>query len=225
MYSTPTPMGRPSTFRGDAGGGGKLSRPPRVSMGTALTSPTLSTTSTRSAVMGRKSLSSSASASSSPVGSRSTSMTTNGSPETIRVGDTVRAPSGEVGTVKYFPHTLDTELTSRFVGAVKGKQGSFVGIDLHPEYQGKNDGSVAGIRYFSTSSPSSGMFLPLTKAEKIIVPSKPSPLAVPHPRARTISGTTTTNGGFVTPVGRPRQTTAPTSNVNFRNQSPVKSRF
>src|SRR5271170_2410557 len=101
MYSTPTPMGRPSTFRGDAGGGGsKLSRP-RVSMGTALTSPTLSTTSTRSAVMGRKSLSSSASASSSPVGSRSTSMTTNGSPETIRVGDTVRAPSGEVGTVKY----------------------------------------------------------------------------------------------------------------------------
>jgi len=119
MYSTPTPIGRPSAL---AGAGNKFARgtapaaPSRPSLGTSsLASPTYSTTSTsnKSSTLGRKSLSSTTSSMpSSPAGSRSTSLqhggsnatlSTNGSPETLRVGDSVRAPGGEVGIVKYSP--------------------------------------------------------------------------------------------------------------------------
>ena len=116
---------------------------------------------------------------------------------------------------------LCLELTDfRFVGAVKGKQGSFVGIDLRAEFQGKNNGSVGGVRYFTTSTATSGMFVPLGKAEKVSTPPRP---AASHPRSRAISGTATP-GGFVTPVGRPRQSTTASTNT-IRGQSPVKTRF
>src|SRR5436190_8852071 len=104
MYSTPTPLGRPSTL---GGRGSKLTRPPpRVSPGTNLPSPTLSNNGRNNTNnVGRKSLSTNSSMPSNPASrstsqQRSTSVSTNGSPESIRVGDTVRAPSGEIGSVK-----------------------------------------------------------------------------------------------------------------------------
>jgi hypothetical protein len=51
----------------------------------------------------------------------------------IEVGDTVDVPGGMHGTVK-------------FVGTVKGKKGTFAGVELSREYsaRGKNDGDVEG---------------------------------------------------------------------------------
>jgi hypothetical protein len=51
----------------------------------------------------------------------------------IEVGDTVDVPGGMHGTVK-------------FVGTVKGKSGTFAGVELSREYatRGKNDGDVDG---------------------------------------------------------------------------------
>ena len=114
-----------------------------------------------------------------------------------------------------------------------------MGVDLGTEFQGKNNGSVAGVRYFSTTTPTSGMFIPLAKAEKLArspVASPPVPrtatttsTSAAHPRARTISGATSTTSAFVTPVGRAKQaatgSTATVSTVRTGNQSPLKTRF
>ncbi|KAH0559454.1 hypothetical protein GP486_004035, partial [Trichoglossum hirsutum] len=73
----------------------------------------------------------------------------------IELGDLVDVPGGMYGTVK-------------FVGAVKGKKGVFAGVELSREWapRGKNSGDVDGIRYFATSVPNSGIFLPLSRASK-----------------------------------------------------------
>jgi dynactin complex subunit len=51
----------------------------------------------------------------------------------IDVGDTVDVPGGMHGTVK-------------FVGTVRGKKGTFAGVELAREFasRGKNDGDVEG---------------------------------------------------------------------------------
>jgi hypothetical protein len=51
----------------------------------------------------------------------------------LSIGDTVDVPGNMYGTV-------------RFVGTVQGKKGSFVGVELHPEFavRGKNNGDVDG---------------------------------------------------------------------------------
>lgn len=73
----------------------------------------------------------------------------------LAVGDEVDVPGGMYGVVK-------------FVGGVNGKKGTFVGVELAREYaaRGKNDGDVDGTRYFSTSVPGAGIFLPLHRASK-----------------------------------------------------------
>ncbi|EOD50539.1 Dynactin subunit 1 [Neofusicoccum parvum] len=73
----------------------------------------------------------------------------------LAVGDEVDVPGGMYGSVK-------------FVGTVNGKKGTFVGVELAREYaaRGKNDGDVDGTRYFSTSVPGAGIFLPLHRASK-----------------------------------------------------------
>ncbi|RWS02601.1 tubulin-specific chaperone E-like isoform X2, partial [Dinothrombium tinctorium] len=58
--------------------------------------------------------------------------------------------NGVVGTVKY-------------IGPVVGTQGTWVGVDWDIPEKGKNDGSYKNVRYFTTSFPSSGSFLRLTK--------------------------------------------------------------
>ncbi|EWC48040.1 hypothetical protein DRE_02619 [Drechslerella stenobrocha 248] len=71
----------------------------------------------------------------------------------LEIGDKVNVPGGMYGVVK-------------FVGNVKGKPGVFVGVELEGPHavNGKNDGTVEGTRYFTTSVPHSGIFLPLSRA-------------------------------------------------------------
>ncbi|RDI89340.1 hypothetical protein Vi05172_g643 [Venturia inaequalis] len=73
----------------------------------------------------------------------------------IDVGDLVDVPGGMYGTVK-------------FVGAVRGKKGNFAGVELAKEFaaRGKNDGDVDGVRYFETSLPGAGIFLPIYRATR-----------------------------------------------------------
>jgi len=73
----------------------------------------------------------------------------------LDVGDAVDVPGGMHGIVK-------------FIGEVKGKQGVFAGVELNKEWaaRGKNNGDVEGVRYFRTSVPGAGIFLPSSKAYK-----------------------------------------------------------
>ncbi|KAF8456288.1 hypothetical protein BGX38DRAFT_1087611 [Terfezia claveryi] len=73
----------------------------------------------------------------------------------IEVGDIVDTPGGMHGVVK-------------FIGNVRGKHGVFCGVELEGSLsgKGKNDGVVDGVRYFTTSSPMSGMFVPISRATK-----------------------------------------------------------
>ncbi|KAK8175559.1 hypothetical protein IWX90DRAFT_379483 [Phyllosticta citrichinensis] len=78
-----------------------------------------------------------------------------GDGQPLAVGDIVDVPGQMHGSVK-------------FIGNVKGKSGTFVGVELSKEYasRGKNDGNVDGTYYFNTSIPGSGIFLPLHRASK-----------------------------------------------------------
>ncbi|KAF8469527.1 hypothetical protein BDZ91DRAFT_55178 [Kalaharituber pfeilii] len=73
----------------------------------------------------------------------------------IEVGDVVDTPGGMHGVVK-------------FIGSVRGKNGIFCGVELEGNIagKGKNDGIVDGVRYFTTSTPMSGIFVPLSRATK-----------------------------------------------------------
>ncbi|KAK1299609.1 hypothetical protein QJS10_CPB13g01128 [Acorus calamus] len=44
----------------------------------------------------------------------------------------------------------------RYVGVVKGHEGTWVGVDWDGDDDGKHDGSVAGVRYFDARTPRSG---------------------------------------------------------------------
>ncbi|ORY19391.1 hypothetical protein BCR34DRAFT_471699 [Clohesyomyces aquaticus] len=88
----------------------------------------------------------------------------------IEVGDTVDVPGGMYGVVK-------------FIGSVRGKKGVFAGVELGREYasRGKNDGDVEGTRYFTTSVPGSGIFLPIHRASKRASPTLSSDTFPPTP--------------------------------------------
>lgn len=68
----------------------------------------------------------------------------------VKVGDLVNVPGGMYGTVRY-------------LGTVAGKAGKFAGIELGAEHarRGKNNGDVDGRKYFMTSVPGSGIFVPI----------------------------------------------------------------
>ncbi|KAL8912346.1 MAG: hypothetical protein Q9171_002633 [Xanthocarpia ochracea] len=86
------------------------------------------------------------------------------------VGDLVDVPGGMYGTVK-------------FIGEVKGKKGVFAGVELSREWaaRGKNNGDVEGTRYFTTSIPGAGIFLPSDKAYKRASPTDSSDSFPPTP--------------------------------------------
>ncbi|KAL8937899.1 MAG: hypothetical protein Q9216_004185 [Gyalolechia sp. 2 TL-2023] len=88
----------------------------------------------------------------------------------LEVGDTVDVPGGMHGTIK-------------FIGEVKGKKGVFAGVELSREWaaRGKNDGDVEGTRYFTTSIPGAGIFLPSNKAFKRASPTDSSDSFPPTP--------------------------------------------
>lgn len=77
----------------------------------------------------------------------------------LEVGDAVNVPGAMHGIVK-------------FIGSVKGKNGTFVGVELSREFasRGKNDGEVEGTSYFTTSVPGAGIFLPAQRAERRFSP-------------------------------------------------------
>ncbi|KAF2201453.1 hypothetical protein GQ43DRAFT_371427 [Delitschia confertaspora ATCC 74209] len=93
-----------------------------------------------------------------------------GNGQEIEVGDEVDVPGGMHGVVK-------------FIGSVRGKKGVFAGVELSREHapRGKNDGDVDGIRYFTTSVPGSGIFLPINRATKRSSPNSSSDTFPPTP--------------------------------------------
>ncbi|KAF2186852.1 hypothetical protein K469DRAFT_662676 [Zopfia rhizophila CBS 207.26] len=93
-----------------------------------------------------------------------------GDGQDIEVGDSVDVPGGMYGIVK-------------FIGSVRGKKGVFAGVELSKEYaaRGKNDGDVDGTRYFTTSIPGSGIFLPIHRATKRASPTLSSDTFPPTP--------------------------------------------
>ncbi|CAE6505546.1 unnamed protein product [Rhizoctonia solani] len=104
----------------------------------------------------------------------------------FEVGDAVRIES------------LGMEGTLRFMGEIDGKNGMWAGVELAPTYagKGKNDGSVAGVRYF-TCPPKCGVF---TLPNKLSAPlprnggPRPSSVASHYTNGRTtpsVSGRTT----------------------------------
>lgn len=111
----------------------------------------------------------------------------------LEVGDAVTVPGDMYGIVK-------------FVGAVRGKSGKFVGVELDREFaaRGKNDGDVDGVNYFHTSIPGAGIFLPIHRAEKRWSPGSTSEEGFPlTPNTPTFStnGTSNFNAKFSQTVG------------------------
>ncbi|KAL8781586.1 MAG: hypothetical protein Q9213_005936 [Squamulea squamosa] len=93
--------------------------------------------------------------------------------DNLMVGDLVDVPGGMYGTIK-------------FIGEVKGKKGVFAGVELSREWaaRGKNNGDVEGAnstRYFTTSIPGAGIFLPSDKAYKRASPTDSSDSFPPTP--------------------------------------------
>lgn len=94
----------------------------------------------------------------------------------LDVGDAVDVPGGMHGIV-------------RFIGQVKGKQGIFAGVELNKEWaaRGKNNGDVEGVRYFTTSIPGAGIFLPSSKAYKRLFPARSSDSFPPTPTSPSLA--------------------------------------
>ncbi|KAL2357703.1 hypothetical protein BJ546DRAFT_835692 [Cryomyces antarcticus] len=93
-----------------------------------------------------------------------------GEEQGLELGDNVDVPGDMHGIVK-------------FIGSVKGKKGQFIGVELSREFaaRGKNDGDVDGVRYFTTSVPGSGIFLPIHRALKRASPTPTSGSFPPTP--------------------------------------------
>ncbi|KAF2789547.1 hypothetical protein K505DRAFT_253113 [Melanomma pulvis-pyrius CBS 109.77] len=99
-----------------------------------------------------------------------------GDGQEIEVGDLVDVPGGMHGVVK-------------FIGSVRSKKGVFGGVELSKEFamRGKNDGDVDGTRYFTTSVPGSGIFLPIHRATKRASPTLTSETFPPTPTTPSFS--------------------------------------
>lgn len=94
----------------------------------------------------------------------------------LDIGDAVDVPGGMHGIV-------------RFIGEVKGKQGIFAGVELNKEWaaRGKNNGDVEGVRYFTTSIPGAGIFLPSSKAYRRLFPVRSSDSFPPTPTSPSLA--------------------------------------
>ena len=70
----------------------------------------------------------------------------------LQVGDHVVLPEGQHGVLKY-------------IGKIQGKQGEYAGIELVDGYEshGRHSGSFNNVMYFTTSKPSTGVFISYTK--------------------------------------------------------------
>ncbi|KAK9456122.1 hypothetical protein V1511DRAFT_496608 [Dipodascopsis uninucleata] len=130
------------------------------------------------------------------------------------VGDTVYVPGGMQGVIMY-------------IGPVHGRGGEFAGVDLIGDdmARGKNNGTVDGVRYFSPSGPTSGIFVPLHKISNSLLPTTPS---TPRPGSSMTSRTPSRSSvaptdrtmsplpphgsnGYHTPLGARRTSTVPST--------------
>lgn len=116
-------------------------------------------------------------------------------PDDIQVGDLVNVPGAMYGTVRY-------------LGTVSGKPGKFAGIELAAEHakRGKNSGDVDGRKYFITSTPGSGIFVPMNNSKYVTKrDSNPTPTAAPQTPSRP-SGNFSKSVGPTASVSRPKVT-------------------
>lgn len=114
----------------------------------------------------------------------------------IKVGDLVNVPGGMYGTVK-------------FLGSVAGKPGRFAGVELSAEHaqRGKNSGDVDGRKYFTTSVPGSGIFVPMNNSKYVTrrsTSASASTFAVPTTPARPAPGSFSKSVGPSPSMPRPR---------------------
>ncbi|KAJ5154040.1 Zinc finger CCHC-type [Penicillium coprophilum] len=115
----------------------------------------------------------------------------------VRVGEVVNVPGGMYGTVKY-------------LGPVAGKAGRFAGVELSSEHaqRGKNSGDVDGRKYFVTSIPGAGIFVPMnnnkyvTKRSNVSTPTTPA-------RGRPVNFSKSVGASLTTPRPRVRRPSLP----------------
>ncbi|KAJ5971170.1 uncharacterized protein N7479_001088 [Penicillium vulpinum] len=116
----------------------------------------------------------------------------------VRVGDKVNVPGGMHGTVKY-------------LGAVAGKPGRFAGVELSSEHaqRGKNSGDVDGRKYFVTSIPGAGIFVPMNNSK--YVTRRSSNISTPNTPARggPVNFSKSVGAALTTPRPRVRRPSLP----------------
>ncbi|KDN48519.1 hypothetical protein K437DRAFT_293854 [Tilletiaria anomala UBC 951] len=71
----------------------------------------------------------------------------------------------------------------RYMGSINGKDGLFAGIELVETdvKHGKNNGTVFGRQYFTTRSPTSGLFIPISKLSSAMLMEFPTQDDGPRP--------------------------------------------
>lgn len=112
----------------------------------------------------------------------------------VQVGDLVNVPGAMYGTVRY-------------LGTVAGKPGKFAGIELAAEHapRGKNNGDVDGRKYFITSTPGSGIFVPMNNSKYVTKRNSNSTPAAPQTPTRP-SANFSKSVGPTASVSRPKVT-------------------
>ncbi|KAG8935416.1 hypothetical protein FRC01_000023 [Tulasnella sp. 417] len=119
---------------------------------------------------------------------------------------------------------LGMEGTLRFLGEIAGKAGTWAGIELLPGFagKGKNDGSVAGVHYF-TCAPQCGVFVMPSKLSLSTVAFPPRAPSVASSRASvSVASGRITPSGRVTPSSA-RGRAAPVTPVARKSISSVKT--
>lgn len=128
----------------------------------------------------------------------------------IQVGDLVNVPGAMHGTVRY-------------LGTVAGKPGKFAGIELAREHaqRGKNNGDVDGRKYFMTSTPGSGIFVPMNNSKYVTKRSSNGASgAAPQTPSRPSAANFSKSVGPTASVSRPKVATTPRRPSQPRPESP-----
>ncbi|KAG8956234.1 hypothetical protein FRC04_004311 [Tulasnella sp. 424] len=119
---------------------------------------------------------------------------------------------------------LGMEGTLRFLGEIAGKAGTWAGVELLPGFagKGKNDGSVAGVHYF-TCAPQCGVFVMPSKLSlsTVAFPPRAPSVASSRASASVASGRITPSGRVTPSSGRGRA--APVTPVARKSISSAKT--